>query len=704
MNQRDVRTHGQTGGRRARGGQLIHALENRTLLAATNWGWAPKMIALDQAVAKYPGLTGAGYTVAVIDSGVDYKHPVLGGGFGGKNKVQGGWDFTDNDADPFTTTDAHGTGTAGVIAADGYTFNGAYQQGVAPGAKIVALRAGNVAQTQAALDWVLANRATYNIGAVEFLHVARSEGQYKSTIDALAAAGVFVAHPSGNAGPATPAKDGASSFDFSVGSVNSSGAVSSFTQRGAALDLLAPGENVTVPYYNPKTGEHYFTDAADGTSWAAPAVTGTAILIKQVSAKFTPAQIMQIMQDSGTATFDPTSGLTYKRLNVAGAVALAYQRAGTPPPPVVTKPTPPVATPAPKPTTPARPTPPVVAKPTTPTTPVKPAPKPIPPPPPPVQGPFTGTATRVAGTTIIQAEDFDKGGQGLAYHETDARNTGGSAYRADGVDVQLAGTLRSLTATRAGEWVEYTVNVTAAGAYTLVAKVASLGAGGRFHIEVDGQNKTGSLVVPDTKGASRFTAVSGSAVALSAGVHVIRLSMDSVGAGSQTGAFDALVLTQKSATSTGGAAPAPGAKPGVVTNPLAPAAQNGFAVIKGSGFSQHLGATQSGTTLGSLGGGDWVAFKGLSFGKVGATKLAINLAAAGTAQTGTITVRVGGPTGPIVGTVSVTGTGGAYKTKIIATAPVRGTQDVYLTFSGGASVASLGWMQFQRAGTAVAAV
>src|SRR6202040_61058 len=58
--------------------------------------------------------------------------------------------------------------------------------------------------------------------------------------------------------------------------------------------------------------------------------------------------------------------------------------------------------------------------------------KPAPVPPPVVSPPFTGTPSAVPGT--IQAEDFDNGGEGLAYHDTTAGNAG-RAYRTTDVDI-----------------------------------------------------------------------------------------------------------------------------------------------------------------------------------------------------------------------------------------------------------------------------
>ncbi|MBS3089706.1 S8 family serine peptidase [Candidatus Pacearchaeota archaeon] len=61
-------------------------------------------------------LTGKGVEVAVIDTGIDYTHPDLGGCFGAGCKIAGGWDFVNNDSDPMDD-DGHGTHVAGIIAA-----------------------------------------------------------------------------------------------------------------------------------------------------------------------------------------------------------------------------------------------------------------------------------------------------------------------------------------------------------------------------------------------------------------------------------------------------------------------------------------------------------------------------------------------------------------------------------------------------------
>src|SRR3990172_1309551 len=78
-------------------------------------------------------LTGKGVVVAVIDTGVDYTHPDLGGTIGPGEKIIGGYNFVDDNDDPMDR-DGHGTEVAGVIAANGRL------QGIAPDARLLAYR------------------------------------------------------------------------------------------------------------------------------------------------------------------------------------------------------------------------------------------------------------------------------------------------------------------------------------------------------------------------------------------------------------------------------------------------------------------------------------------------------------------------------------------------------------------------------------
>src|SRR5438552_829186 len=92
------------------------ALEARTLLSgAAPWGAVPRLIGQDNAVDAYPTALGGGESIAIIDTGIDYNLPELGGGFGPGHKVIAGYDFVSNDADPMDS-DGHGTANAALAA------------------------------------------------------------------------------------------------------------------------------------------------------------------------------------------------------------------------------------------------------------------------------------------------------------------------------------------------------------------------------------------------------------------------------------------------------------------------------------------------------------------------------------------------------------------------------------------------------------
>jgi subtilisin family serine protease len=106
---------------------------------------------------------GAGTSVAIVDSGVDYNHPRLGGGGFPNAKVIGGYDFGSTDANPAPDVSAHGTACAGIAAGDLDT-SGDYIGGVAPNARIYALKVTDAsgsatsADIIAAWDWCITHK------------------------------------------------------------------------------------------------------------------------------------------------------------------------------------------------------------------------------------------------------------------------------------------------------------------------------------------------------------------------------------------------------------------------------------------------------------------------------------------------------------------------------------------------------------------
>jgi len=148
--------------------------------------------------------------------------------------------------------------------------------------------------------------------------------------------------------------------------------------------------------------------------------------------------------------------------------------------------------------------------------------------------PFSGTA--VALPNRIEAEAFDIGSDGSAYHDIDAANHGGQ-YRTTGVDLEQtsdAGGGYNVGWMAPGEWLAYSTSVATGATYRLDVRVASVVEGATFHLEVDGVNATGALTIPNTGGWQNWTTVS-SPVTLTAGPHSLRLVVDAAGASGLVG-------------------------------------------------------------------------------------------------------------------------------------------------------------------------
>jgi hypothetical protein len=139
------------------------------------------------------------------------------------------------------------------------------------------------------------------------------------------------------------------------------------------------------------------------------------------------------------------------------------------------------------------------------------------------QSPFKGSAFSVPGT--IDAADFDDGGAGVAYSDVTPGNQG-RAYRSTDVDVQRsAGGGYNIGWTRAGEWVQYTVNVAKAGTYNLQLRVASARTAS---IQLTSGDATANVSVPNTGGWQSWRVVS-APLALAAGRQVLTVKFSTGG-------------------------------------------------------------------------------------------------------------------------------------------------------------------------------
>lgn len=143
--------------------------------------------------------------------------------------------------------------------------------------------------------------------------------------------------------------------------------------------------------------------------------------------------------------------------------------------------------------------------------------------------PFSGMEAPIPGR--IEAEDYDIGGQGVAYFDKSPGNAG-NTYRDDDVDIQYLYEKEyrySIGYVQAGEWLKYSVNVKEDGKYNFSVNVASPLSGRAFHLEMDGVNISGSVAVPNSGGWNTFVNIEIRDIPLKAGSHILKVYMETDG-------------------------------------------------------------------------------------------------------------------------------------------------------------------------------
>lgn len=134
---------------------------------------------------------------------------------------------------------------------------------------------------------------------------------------------------------------------------------------------------------------------------------------------------------------------------------------------------------------------------------------------------FTGQAMAIPGK--VEAENFDIGGEGFTYHDSDSKNISG-AYRPDeAIDIyeRLDGTYL-VADNYPGEWLEYTVDIAEKGLYDITAATAAFAGGGTFQLKI-GSVESENIVAPTTYSWYNTKTVTFS-MTLDAGIQIMRLT------------------------------------------------------------------------------------------------------------------------------------------------------------------------------------
>jgi hypothetical protein len=278
-----------------------------TLPGENRYSWNQLRLAEANTLAKN---FGAGAKVAVIDTGIDLNHPMFSGRLAPSSER---YDFVDNDSNPQEVSGGsaygHGTAVAGLILQ------------VAPKATILPIRAlrpdgsGDVDKIVSAVNWAVERNAkVINLSLGTYVDIA----SLKTIIDYATSLGVYVVASAGNEGnsstltyPAQYAKSGPNAkYLISVGSSTfDNNYMASYSNRGAALEIIAQGEQFYSVYPNSQIAQ------VRGTSFAAPIVAGTLALMSRETASANLGHLESYLLNS---TWAMTTG--ERHLNIASAL------------------------------------------------------------------------------------------------------------------------------------------------------------------------------------------------------------------------------------------------------------------------------------------------------------------------------------------------------------------------------------------------
>jgi subtilisin family serine protease len=252
------------------------------------------------------GITGNGVNVVILDTGIDASHNELW------DSISGQYDFVDNDyiaEDP----NGHGTHVAGIITAKGYYKNvvgGNDLTGVAPGSGIYMLRVCDSSGSCLEDDMMAAMELAVESLDARIMSISIGGGNYRDHCDTdpLAAKvnwvvengySVTVANGNDGLGVSSPA---CASKAIAVGVVDKSGVLPYWSNRGTAVDIVAPGVDILSTYSCLAAGDCSadWYASMSGTSMSTPHVSGVLALLLDAAPTLTDSEIKDALYTSAS--------------------------------------------------------------------------------------------------------------------------------------------------------------------------------------------------------------------------------------------------------------------------------------------------------------------------------------------------------------------------------------------------------------------
>ncbi|MCP5094637.1 MAG: carbohydrate-binding protein [Chloroflexi bacterium] len=135
----------------------------------------------------------------------------------------------------------------------------------------------------------------------------------------------------------------------------------------------------------------------------------------------------------------------------------------------------------------------------------------------------------------FQFENYGCAGEGFSYHDSDVNNIGGEYRLDDGVDLAIAispyGNTYYVGWTETGEWLQYDIFISYPGEYRFTFYVSSVDGDGRFHLEIDDIDVTGTLAIPESTDVYDWQAVwsNNGPTYIDAGMHTFKIVIENGG-------------------------------------------------------------------------------------------------------------------------------------------------------------------------------
>lgn len=142
--------------------------------------------------------------------------------------------------------------------------------------------------------------------------------------------------------------------------------------------------------------------------------------------------------------------------------------------------------------------------------------------------PYNDTPHQIPG--LIQAQEYDFGGEGVSYHEANSNgNEGGATFRDDQVDIEISEDVSgeyNIGYSLQSEWLNYTINASSNDNYEIEFRIATEGTGKSIHLEID-DNNIGEIEIPETGGWQSWQTITMSNISISTGKHILKVVFDS---------------------------------------------------------------------------------------------------------------------------------------------------------------------------------